>query len=320
MNFWKKWKRTAVLLTAAALFLCGCKGIPLISEAKDSKGYTKAQMMIIAATERNRYESVYTDKIWDVKMDEEGTDFKTYLLEQVQTFLEEMKTVTMMAEERGIHLDGAEREKAGKLAEDYYKRLSQEDIDYMGISQEDVAFMYEEYCLANKMVTETTKDMDLEVSDSEAKVIGLQQIEVWTEETANLVWQKTQEEGADFTEIAAEYSLNPDLERKLGRGEDNKALEDAAFALTEGEISPVVEVGPAYYIVKCIDEYDMDATQERKKVLEIQKKDQVFRQIYNEYAEKNPVDFGNNLWENVDFSGGDGCTAENFFQLYHEYF
>ena len=47
----------------------------------------------------------------------------------------------------------------------------------MGISIEDVQIMYEEYCLANKMVTETTKDMDLEISDSEAKVIVLQQIE-----------------------------------------------------------------------------------------------------------------------------------------------
>ncbi|RGZ00906.1 peptidyl-prolyl cis-trans isomerase [Clostridium sp. AM58-1XD] len=320
MKFGKRWKTVVLPLTAAALLLGGCKGIPLMSEAKESKQYTEPQTMIFVATERNRYESIYTDQIWGVKMDDSGTTFENYLLDQIKSFLEEMRTVTMMAREQDISLDAAEKEKVNRLTEDYYKKLSREDIEYMGIDKDDVRIMYQEYCLANKMVTETTKDMDLEVSDSEAKVMVLQQIEVWNKETADLVWQKTQEEGADFAAIAAEYSLNPDLERKLGRGEDDKALEDAAFALTEGEVSSVIEVGPAYYIVKCLNEYDMDATQERKKVLEIEKKDQIFRQIYNEYAQKNPVDFGDEMWEELKFSGDDGCTTTNFFEMYHEYF
>lgn len=135
-----------------------------------------------------------------------------------------------------------------------------------------------------------------------------------------MVWALTQEEGADFEAIAEEYSVNPDLERKLGRGEDAPALEEAAFSLAEGEISPVIEVGPAYYIVKCIEDYDMDATQERKQELQIQKKDQVFGQLYNEFAKEHPVDFGPDMWDSLDFSAEDGCTTQNFFQLYHEYF
>lgn len=315
-NRWK-W---ASMFSFSVLLFGGCGSIPLMSGAGEAAAYTKPQAMIIAATERNRYEAIYTDKIWDVQIDEEGTDFETYLLEQVQVFLEELKTVTMMAKEQGVNLDGAEREKAAALSKDYYSRLTQEDIDYMGISQEDVQIMYEEYCLANKMVTETTKDMDLEISDSEAKVIVLQQIEVWNRETADMVWVLTQEEGADFEAIAEEYSVNPDLERKLGRGEDALALEEAAFSLAEGEISPVIEVGPAYYIVKCIEDYDMDATQERKQELQIQKKDQVFGQLYNEFAKEHPVDFGPDMWDSLDFSAEDGCTTQNFFQLYHEYF
>ena len=320
MKLGKRWKTVVLPLTAAALLLGGCKGIPLMSEAKESKQYTEPQTMIFVATERNRYESIYTDQIWAVKMDDSGTTFEEYLLDQIKSFLEEMRTVTMMAGEQNISLDAAEKEKVNRLTEDYYKKLSREDIEYMGIDKDDVLSMYQEYCLANKMVTETTKDMDLEVSDSEAKVMVLQQIEVWNKETADLVWQKTQEEGADFAAIAAEYSLNPDLERKLGRGEDDKTLEDAAFALTQGEVSGVIEVGPAYYIVKCLNEYDMDATQERKRVLEIEKKDQIFRQIYNEYAQKNPVDFDDEMWEELKFSGNDGCTTTNFFEMYHEYF
>lgn len=322
MKSWKIWKKwiAAAVFSVLPCVLAGCGEAALKTEAREVEGYTIPQAMIVVATERNRYEAVYTDRIWNVKMDEEGTTFETYLLEQIKSFLEEMRTVTMMAKERGIRLNGAEMETISRLTDDYYKRLTQEDIDYMGIRKEDVQWMYEEYCLANKMVTETTKDMDLEVSDSEAKVIGLEQIEVWNEETAELVSRKVREEGADFAAIAAEYSLNPDLKRRLGRGEEEEALENAVFALKEGEISGVIQVGPAYYIVKCTNEYDVDATRERKKALEIEKKDQVFRQIYNEYTEENPVDFGEGMWKSLEFSGGDGCTTTNFFQLYREYF
>ncbi|MEY8338798.1 peptidyl-prolyl cis-trans isomerase [Lachnospiraceae bacterium 62-35] len=322
MKSWKIWKKWIAVVVPAvmACILTGCGEAALKTEAREVEGYTIPQAMIIVATERNRYEAVYTDRIWNVKMNEEGTTFETYLLEQIKSFLEEMRTVTMMAKERGIRLNGAEMETISRLTDDYYKRLTREDIDYMGIRREDVQRMYEEYCLANKMVTETTKDMDLEVSDNEAKVIGLEQIEVWNEETAELVCQKIQEEGADFAAIAAEYSLNPELKRNLGRGEEDEALENAAFALKEGEISEVIQVGPAYYIVKCTNEYDVDATRERKKVLEIEKKDQVFRQIYNEYTAENPVDFGEGMWKKLEFSGGGGCTTTNFFQLYQEYF
>lgn len=319
-SFWKRKQKAVTAAVAGAILLSGCSGIPLMSEVKETKGYSQAQTMILVATERNRYESLYTNKIWDVKMEENGPDFEEYLLEQIKLFLEELKTVTLLAKEQGVTLSSAEREKVERLAEDYYSQLTSEDLSYIKADKEDVLFMYEEYCLANKMVTEVTKDMDLEISDSEAKVITIQQIEVWNQETAQTVWAKTQEEGADFASIAKEYSLNPDLERKLGRGEDDKGLEEAAFALEEGEISQVIPVGQSYYIVKCLDDYDPEATQERKNKLVISKKDQIFREIYNEFAEKNPVVFEEEMWDSIQFSSDDKSDTENFFQLYKEYF
>ena len=56
-----------------------------------------------------------------------------------------------------------------RLSETYYNGLTPEDIAYMGIEQEDVLTMYQEYHLANKIVAELTKEMNLEISDSEAQ-------------------------------------------------------------------------------------------------------------------------------------------------------
>ena len=206
-----------------------------------------------------------------------------------------------------------------QLSQEYFQGLTAEDVAYMGITQEDVQTMYSDYCLANKAVAELTKDMDLEVSDSEAKVIDIQQIEVADEETADTVLALTQEEGADFARIAGEYSINSQIDRQLARGEADAALEEGAFALQEGQVSGVISCGQTFYIVKCVSDYNEAATQERKAALELLKKERGFKGIYDEFAADHVVTFGEDFWDGVDFSG-DGCTTTSFFELYREYF
>ncbi|OUQ16352.1 peptidylprolyl isomerase [Lachnoclostridium sp. An14] len=316
----KKWRRCVAVAAAAAL-LGGCgNGIPIVSTVKEIEGYTLPQSMLVAATERNRYRDAYTDQLWQVVLDEEGTTVEAFFLEQVEEFLRELKTVNLLAEEKEIQLNGEEQGRVAQLSQEYFSGLTAEDIAYMGVTQEDVQLMYSDYCLANKLVTELTKDMDLEVSDSEAKVIDLQQIEVWDGETADSVWAMTQEEGADFAQIAREHSVNPEIDRQLARGTGEAALEEAAFALQTGEVSGVIQAGQVYYIVKCVSDYDEEATRERKAELELAKKEQVFQGIYDEFAGEHVVSFGENFWSEMEFSAGDGCTTTNFFELYREYF
>lgn len=320
MRILKRWKPWAALAVSAAA-LTGCSGgIPIVSQIKEIEGYSLPQSMLVAATEKNRYRDVYTDQLWTVSLDEEGTTVQTFFLDQVEEFLRKMKTVSLLAEERNIQLDSEEQSRINQLSQEYFEGLTAEDLAYMGVTQEDVQLMYGDYRLANKAVYELTKDMDLEVSDSEAKVIDLQQIEVWDQETADTVWALTQEEGADFAGIAAQYSVNPEIDRKLARGEGEAALEEAAFALEEGQISTVIQSGQVYYIVKCISAYDEEATKERKAELQMLKKEQVFQGIYDEFAKEHPVSFGEDFWGNMDFAGGGDCTTTNFFELYREYF
>ncbi len=320
MRFFRRWKRWTALAAAAAL-LAGCGGgIPIVSQVKEYEGYSLPQSMLVAATEKNRYGDAYTDQLWTVSLDEEGTTVQTFFLEQVEEFLIKLKTVSLLAEEKGIQLDGEEQGRISQLSQEYFDGLTAEDIAYMGVTLEDVQLMYGDYRLANKAVYELTKDMDLEVSDSEAKVIDLQQIEVWDRETADAVWAMTQEEGADFAAVAGQYSVNPDIDRKLARGEGGAALEEAAFALEEGQISGVIQSGQVYYIVKCISAYDEEATKERKAELQMRKKEQVFQGIYDEFAAEHPVSFGEDFWGNMDFAGGADCATTNFFELYQEYF
>lgn len=204
---------TAALLSG--LLLAGCGGnLPIMSAPKEVKGYSDAEAMIVITTEKNRYQNVYTDQIWDVTVDESGTTFQSFFLNEVKGFLTNMKTLNLLAEERGIELDNAEKDQIRKLTEEYYSGLTKEDLAVMGISQEDAEKMYREYHLANKIVNELTRDLNLEVSDNEAKVIEVNQIVTKDLSQAEEAYEKLQEEGSSFEEVAKAYSEDKEINRK----------------------------------------------------------------------------------------------------------
>lgn len=89
-----------VCIVSIVFVLSGCKnGFPKMPETRENQDYPKAQAMIVVATERNRYEKTYTDQIWDVTL-ENGQTFETYLLDQVQNFLKDLKTMNLLARDR----------------------------------------------------------------------------------------------------------------------------------------------------------------------------------------------------------------------------
>lgn len=313
--------RQAAAVILASLMLAGCgANLPSMSESKESKGYSDAQTMIIITTEKNRYQNVYTDQIWGVKVDDSGTTFQTYLLNEVKNFMANMKTMNLLAQKQEIELDNAEKETIRQLSEEYFSGLTEKEIGYMNVTQEDVEKLYEEYHLANKVVNELTKDLNLEVSDNEAKVIEVSQIVTADRQKAEEAYQKLQEEGSKFTETAKAYSDEEEINRKIGRGDLEKELEDAAFGLTAGEISPMLASGGNYYIFQCVNDYDQDATQERKKELFKERKNQAFRQVYDQFTPDNPINLDSEIWDQPAFTKDDGTETTNFFELYQEYF
>jgi foldase protein PrsA len=311
-----------VLIAAAAaiVMLSGCRAdIPLVSESLETKAYTLPQSMVIVATERNRYQQIYTNQIWGVNLPGDQT-FETYLVDQVKEFLQEMKMMNLLAKNKGVTLTSAEKEEVRKASEEYFSSLTKEDISYMGATETDVRTMYEEYYLSNKVVDELTKDMNLEISDSEAKVIQVDQIVVSDGDVAAAVLIKAEAEGADFSTLAREYSESPVITCKIGRGENPGPYEDAAFSLSAGQISQVVEDKGKYYIIRCVNDYDQDATQERKAGLYRKRKKEVFDQIYSQFKKDNPITFSNEIWKDVKFSKDDRTTTTNFFEIYKKYF
>lgn len=312
------------LCLAMVLAVCpaadGCsKEVPSVSEPQEAEVYTLSQIMVIALTERNRYQQIYTDRIWEAVM-ESGETFEEYLLDQVQVFLENMKTMTLLAKDRKITLTSGEQDRVRRVARNYYSDLTRGEIEFLGISEEDVAVLYEDYHIANKVVEELTKGIDLEVSDSEAKVITICQAKFADREKADTAYRLLLEEGSDFSAVARDVTGASPVERSLGRGEESEAFEEAAFSLAAGQISPVVESEGSFYLIQCVSDYDADATRERKNQIYKERKNWAFQQIYSQFQADHKVSIPSGVWEGVSFEGGETVQTSDFFRLYHEEF
>ena len=315
----KRWNHIrsglTVCIVSLVFVLSGCKnGFPKMPETRENQDYPKAQAMIVVATERNRY-----DQIWDVTL-ENGQTFETYLLDQVQNFLKDLKTMNLLARDQEISLTSAEKDQIHQLSESYFNSLTSGDLAYMGITEEDVETMYQQYYIANKAVGQLTEEIDLEVSDSDAKVIEVLQIQVSDQEAAQKIYERVTDGNEDFRTVAKEVSEDTEIDRKIGRGEYAAALETAAFELENGQISPVMEYNGNYYIFQCVNDYDVEATQERKTRLYETRKNQAFRQIYSSFQQENKVNFSDEMWSDIHFDANDQTETDNFFTLYQEKF
>lgn len=94
-----------LLLALCLLFLAGCgQGASLPAGRKSEKGYSLPEIMVIAMTEQNRYEEICTDQIWNVEIAEEGENFASYLTGQIKNFMEELKIMNLLAQDRNMSL------------------------------------------------------------------------------------------------------------------------------------------------------------------------------------------------------------------------
>lgn len=309
------------LVLIMVLLAAGCEARPPVTLKKEI-GVTLRQpeIMLVVATERNRYEQIYTSQIWDIAVVEDGTTFQEYLLEQIKQFMVDLKRIGVMAQEYGITLDNGEMEQLRRLAQDYYSQLTDADKAYTGADLDDVLNLYQEYYLACKTVNVLTKNADLEISDNEAKVVEVSQIVLDNEFNAREVWQAVRSEGAEFDAIARANSTEEQIRREIVRGELPAGMEEAVFAMNQGEVSEIMEDNGRFYLFYCHNPYDQEATLARKEEMMLLRKDSAFHEYYDAFLEDNLVTVSGRVWQDVSCVTQENTTTTNLFELYQEYF
>lgn len=276
-----------------------------------------SEALVYLNNQKNQYENVYGIEMWD--HDFGDITLEEYLKNQVISQLAQVKSMVLLANEQEIVLSEEEIGAAGEAAAEYMESLSEEEIRLLKADQEEIRKMYEDYCLAYKAYDQITQDVSVEISDDEARIIQIEQIFVPEEGLAKELKRRL-DEGEDFDSLASNYSQASQTTITIARGDKEEEYEQVAFDLDNEGVSEVFAADDGYYILKCLDTYVEEASEENKIKVAQKQKTERFQKIYSDLMQDTLSEFQEHLWKNVHFSDYEDVKTSSFFEVYQKYF
>lgn len=314
-----------IVLTAivtAAVLLSGCQiggkevvitsGVgteEIFDIGGDSCNLTEAKVYL--SNFQNIYGKNYGIDLWKLGFQEEK--LKNYIKEITLSEMSKIVCMGLLAKERGISLTEEEKEVIAGAAKEYYNTLTKAELDYTGATEEDIAEMYQDYALANKVYQSLTKGVNEEVSDDAARIMEAMQIYVYTKEKADEVAAKL-ENGEDFAAVASNYNQKPVIELSFGRGEMPLEVENAAFELDNEEISPCIPVENGFYFIKCTNKFNEELTDDNKSNIVEAREKAAFDDVYEQFVSGLSSNLNETLWEDITFITDGSITTDSFFE------
>lgn len=309
----------AALFLALAVLLsaCGQKTAEEPETKETPVPYTAAQMTVVVSAERQRTEAVYGERIWKVPAGSAGENYEQAFYGQMREFFIELAAMNGMAKERGLKLGTDERRRLAEAAERFYGEISAAEGGAEVPGREETEELFFQYALAQRLKESMLSDRRAEVSENEAKVIRVRQIVNGDRVMAETALDRALN-GADFYALAQSYSDSRTIEFRAARGELPAACEEAAFALEEGEISPLTEADGKFYIFQCVDSYDEAETAIRKQAMQAVRLRRIVNEAYGKYLSEHIITVDEAAWESVVANAAQSFRGTDFFAAVRE--
>lgn len=297
----------------------------------------KSEVMIYLTASQRQYEEVYGTDVWQIQKD--GITLEESVKNTVLERLAQIKTMCLLAAEKGVELTEKEQDAAGKAAEEFLQGLTPEGRELLQADSETVELMFREYALSHKLYQYIIEDINPEISDDEARIITVQSLflgpshggdeqptDSYAEEelkearTRAVEIREALADGADFLEMATKYGDNENITWSFGKGEAEPAVEQVAFLLETDEISPVIETKEGFYILKCVTTLNREETDINKTEIVEQRKREVFGVEYDRFVDTLARQINSGLWEEIEMVHDGSVPDGNFFEIYNRYF
>lgn len=319
--------RIIACMLGMALLLCGCqignKEI-IVSGTLSNKQVFKIggracglkEAKVYLANYQNIYGTAYSVDLWQHDFGDRSLEdhVKDITIEELTRVI----CMDLLAESLEMALSEEELAAISEAAGEYYTSLSDEEIDYMGVSESDIGEFYEHYALAKKLYNSLTSEVNEEVSDDEARVIEIMQIFVSDEGKAAEVNAKLQN-GDDFATIANNYNEMPPIQITVSRDDLPKEVEEVAFAMDNDQISGRITVDDGYYFIKCLNKYNEELTEANKSNIVEKREKEAFDDVYNEFVSGLSSYINEELWYKLELNTGGGITTDSFFEIFEKY-
>lgn len=287
-------------ITVLCVALAGCVQLPerTIKEAPEEVApYTATQMYMVLTSRKGEMRDVYTDRIFDVEVNDAGITYDSSFNAMIKDYIEKLHVMTRMCSDRGIELSIAEtkelQEEAGRYMEEFATSGNTYDI-----SADDVVRIKGDLLLVEKLREQIIEQAGIEVSESDARVMDVWRIECEDSEKAYAALEDINNNPeASFETLARRNSCNSEIELKVTRGELGQSVEEVVFNLEDGEVSPVIPGEDHYFIFKCVKGYDEEATAERKAEMAVERQNRAVALKYEEYILENPFTVDKEAWK-----------------------
>ena len=333
----------------AACFFTGCKKskkteIVLTTDFEEGEVFRIEKMscyvpevMVYLVNSENQYDGIFGPDIWQIPID--GMTLEEKYKDTILARLAQIKVMNLMAQDQDFKLNEDDELRVKAAARDYYASLNETEKQLMGVDEETIYNVYYEFATADRLYHDITDKVKPQISDDEARIVTIRDILIKTYKpsaTGTVSYnaaekaeayeriQKIKEkidEGADF-DVIAEGTENEDnqIQYSFGRGVMPASYEEAAFNLTVGEISDIVETEYGYHILKCITAYDPEEADKNREEMIKLKKQEAFNNIYDGYIQGLNSNLNADLWDTVGYVKTNAITTTSFFDVYDTYF
>ena len=338
-----------MVLVCIALF-CGCGQKPkyVLTTGFDDKELCKIEgdscykyeALVYVANITNEYVNLYGESF--INDNDKSQVIKARIKNIALARLIKVKIMNVMADSYKISLEEGEVQLVNKMAEEYYGGLSKDEIAALGgISKKQIVDMYKEYFIAAKLYQNIVKDVNLEISDDEARTVVVKRIYIATvsstsedgttpsslgEEEKEGAYQRGQEAyqkisaGESFDAVAMAYSDVGDETISYKKGDLDEVLEKSVFNLSEGETSGLITGNDGYYIFYCVNPFSREDTKANKERIIEERQKETFDQVFNSFAKDSDYYLNDKAFDAISVDNVFGkVSSYNFFKVFEQY-
>ena len=244
--------------------------------------------------------------------------FEQYVKKISMDEITRVYSMVALANAQVVTLTDEQKELAQWAGEDCFQSLTDEEVAYLNISQENVQDIYEKYALADKLYQSLVQDVNEEVSDDEARVMEVRQIYTTNEEQARKALADLEAE-TEFSTVAANYNEADEISLTLQRGMLPEEAETVVFSMEDGEISDLIETDQGYYIFCCDNKFDEEQTQIHKQDIVEQRKQEAFHSVYDPFVETIQSKLNESVWDDLSVREMEKYSFADFDVMYEKY-
>lgn len=268
----------------------------------DKTELSKEEAVYRLLEQKLAYEGDGTNDIWSRKIGSETMN--DYVKESVMDELTLYAASVVMANELGVYMTDEDKVSAAKAAEETYSKVSQAATDKYPVSLDAAKELYIKKATYEKVYEYVTKDIGNEITEDSTKVIYIDYVIIPAKDGSTIAKEIYSELLAKvpFDEACSAAGYTPQMNQIVYPKTMNTVFESVAFALTDGELSEVVESKDEYYIIHCIDDKLLEESSANYAKILTEAKQEKFQDYYLTFASKHKLSVNTKFWNKIQLS------------------